>query len=351
MPIAAKACTNCVGITIHWVDDDFCQRSAVLELEPMTGDRTGRNLGEAFEKTLITFGIWPRIAHITTDGGSDFLLMLRLLEPSIPGFIADDNGLRCLAHILHNAVQSMFKALHCEGFENEEVALDRLDLKPAGNARQDLSDASQQPTPPPPEFHPSGGHEVTDFEVTLNKVRRLCFGVRCSDKRRHRLRERCRQCDVVYRVPKGDADGRWNTVYDMLTVFTYLREPLRLLCFDDARLMVSWPTPHEWDMISRFSEILRQYKEATLVMESEWDAGITWAFPMMDSLMSAVERFERTGVWGDEAVQQALQLSWETLRKYYHRMNQSVYYVCLFLDPQVKTCGEALGGSVATCSR
>jgi hypothetical protein len=324
MPFAAKFFTNCVGITIHWIDDDFCQRSAVVELEPITGDRTGRNLGEAFEKTLITFAIWPRFAHITTDGGSDFLLTLGLLEPSIPGFTADDNGLRCLAHILHNAVQSIFKALHCEGFENKEVTLDRLDLKPVGSARQDLSDASQQPTPPPPDFHTTG-HEVTDFQVTLNKVRRLCFGVQCSDKRRHLVRERCPECNVVYRVPKGDADGQWNSIYDMPTVLTYLREPLRLLCFDHARLMVSWPTPHEWDMISRFSEIMRQYKEATLLMESERDAGITWAFPMMDIVITAVERFGRTGVWADAAVEQAVQLSWETLRKYYHRMNQSVY--------------------------
>jgi hypothetical protein len=90
-------------------------------------------------------------------------------------------------------------------------------------------------------------------------------------------------------------------------------------------------------MINRFADILHEYKQATLVMESETEVSITWAFPMMDRLMGSVESFERTGIWGDEAVQQSLQLSWETLRKYYRHMNQSVYYVCLFLNPQVKT--------------
>jgi hypothetical protein len=141
---------------------------------------------------------------------------------------------------------------------------------------------------------------------------------------------------VDYRVPKGDATGRWNTVYDMLTSFLHLRQPLHLLCFDDPRLMTSWPTPHEWDIVDRFSDILKEYKEATLVMESETEVSITWAFPMMDRLMGTVERLERRGNWSDEAVQQSLQLSWESLRKYYRHMNQSVYYVCLFLDPQVK---------------
>jgi hypothetical protein len=48
------------------------------------------------------------------------------------------------------------------------------------------------------------------------------------------------------------------------------------------------------------------YKEATLVMESEPDVSIPWAFPMMDTLMSEVENFENRGIWGDHAVQQLL---------------------------------------------
>jgi hypothetical protein len=91
---------NCLGITIHRIDGDFCQRSTILELESIRGDRTGGNLAEAFEKTLATFGVWARIGHITTDEGSDMLLMVRNLAQSIPGFTADNNGLRCLAHIL-----------------------------------------------------------------------------------------------------------------------------------------------------------------------------------------------------------------------------------------------------------
>jgi hypothetical protein len=147
--------------------------------------------------------------------------MLRLLEPSIPGFLAENNGLRCLVHILHNAVQSMFTALHCEGFENEEVALDRLNLLPRGSQRQDLADVPERMTQHDSDSARSGP-EITDFEVTLTKVRRLCFGVRCSDKRRRRLRDKCHQCGVSYRVPKGDAEGRWNSVYDMLTVLLHL---------------------------------------------------------------------------------------------------------------------------------
>jgi hypothetical protein len=152
----------------------------------------------------------------------------------------------------------------------KEVALDRLNLKPSNALRQDLADMPEEEPTQTMQVRPPG-EEVTDFVVTLEKVRRLCFGVLCSDKRRRRLKEKCRQCDVDFRVPKGDAVGRWNTLYDMLSRFSSLRTPLHLLCFDDPCLMVSWPSPHEWEMITRCCDILQQYKAASLVMESESD--------------------------------------------------------------------------------
>jgi hypothetical protein len=85
----------------------------------------------------------------------------------------------------------MFTALHCEGFDNEEVALDRLNLKPSNAPRQDLADMPEEEPTQTMQVRPPG-EEVTDFAVTLKNVRRLCFGVRCSDKRRRRLKEKCR---------------------------------------------------------------------------------------------------------------------------------------------------------------
>jgi hypothetical protein len=55
----------------------------------------------------------------------------------------------------------------------------------------------------------------------------------------------------------------------------------------------------------------------------------------MRSLMEAVEEFNRVE-WGDMAIQQVLQLSWEVLSTHYLSMQQSIYYICLFLNPHVK---------------
>jgi hypothetical protein len=90
--------TNCPGITIHWIDSDFCQRSDVLELEPIISERTGRKLPEGSDKTLAKLGVGPRINLIPTHGGSDMLLMVRILEQLIPGFTAQNDRLRFLTH-------------------------------------------------------------------------------------------------------------------------------------------------------------------------------------------------------------------------------------------------------------
>jgi hypothetical protein len=90
--------TNCPGITSHWIDSDFCQRSDVLELEPIIGERTGRKLPEGSDKTLAKLGVGPRINLITTHGGSDMLLMVRILKQLIPGFTAQNDRLRFLTH-------------------------------------------------------------------------------------------------------------------------------------------------------------------------------------------------------------------------------------------------------------
>jgi hypothetical protein len=100
------------GITIQWTDSEFFVRNPALALEPLDGDKTGQNLAIAFERILRQFDLWPRVAHITTDEGSDFLNMQRRLAPLLPGFTFDNNGLRCLAHVINNAIHRMFTAMH-----------------------------------------------------------------------------------------------------------------------------------------------------------------------------------------------------------------------------------------------
>jgi hypothetical protein len=93
---------NSQGITIDWIDSDFCQRSDVLELEPIVGERTGRKLPEGSDKTLAKLGVGPRINLITTHGGSDMLLVVRIRNNCFPALPLRTTDFAFL-HILSNA--------------------------------------------------------------------------------------------------------------------------------------------------------------------------------------------------------------------------------------------------------
>jgi hypothetical protein len=210
--------------------------------------------------------------------------MIRRLAPLLPDFTFENNGLRCLAHPINNAIRRMFTVMHCDGFDSEEVAANRLNILPMGAERQDIEDMPDNQerrdnTGP----IPAGSNvEVLDFERVLNKIRRLVYSVRLSDKRRRALGRHCQHTDISYRVPTLGHLGRWNSTHDMLDNILHLQRPLRLLSLDDRRLDMWLPTAHEWDMVKRFKEILAKYKEATVVMESQENLTITLAFPVVD---------------------------------------------------------------------
>jgi hypothetical protein len=197
---------------MHWTRNDFFVHNAVLGSEPRNGDQTGQNLAIAFERILQQFGLWPRVTHVTANKGSAFLNMLRRLPPLLPGFTFGNNGLRCLAHLINNAIHCMFTAMHCEGFESEDVAVDRLHILSMGAGRQDLEDL---PDDQQYEAQPRDT-QVLDFERVLNKLRRLVCSVRLSDKRRRTLERHCLHTNRRYRVPTLDPVGRWNSTHDIL---------------------------------------------------------------------------------------------------------------------------------------
>jgi hypothetical protein len=99
-----------------------------------------------------------------------------------------------------------------------------------------------------------------------------------------------------------DCTGRRNSAHGMLKIITDLQCPLRLLSTDDPRLGQCWPTAQEWVIIKSFKEILAQYKEAVLLRQSSQEVTITRAFPVLDKLMEATEKFHSTGRCGDDVI-------------------------------------------------
>jgi hypothetical protein len=329
-----------LGITVHWCTRDFKLHSTLLNMQPLTADRTGDYLAVIFERSLRTFGLWPRVFHVTTDNGTDMLRMVCLLGLRIPDFDALQQGLRCICHTVNIAVKDMFGRMQCEGFEDEEAAAYALGIRPVVDDQSYVNWDGVQPLEIEHDIiddpSPASEAELDDLEHLLRKVRTLVVAIRRSPKRKRALQAHYRIYPELRALkPQLDIQGRWNSIHFMFSRLLYMKLPLQHVCTDDPKLGRYWPTDREWALIAKFTRVLKAYKDATEVLSAEKRITVEWVIPIMDALMGAVEDFRKED-WGDEAMKQALHLGWEALQGYYSQMKQPVYYVGLFLNPRVK---------------
>lgn len=90
-----------LGITAHWMTDEFLMRSVVLALKEIDGAHTGKNMAVLIKHTLDQFSITDKLYCITADNTSNNLTMARELKHLIPHFEPEENLHGCVAHVVN----------------------------------------------------------------------------------------------------------------------------------------------------------------------------------------------------------------------------------------------------------
>lgn len=72
-----------LGVTAHWINDDWMPKEILIGFEPLTGCHTAENLVESLVKVLDRFHLIDRLQAITTDNASNMTKMMRLLQQYI----------------------------------------------------------------------------------------------------------------------------------------------------------------------------------------------------------------------------------------------------------------------------
>ena len=93
-----------MGITIHWLDNNWVLKSYLLRLCPLYKKHSGRNLFKVLLETLKDFNIDTNILTITCDNASNNNILIDLFydynKSRIPnGYFIKD--IRCLAYIIN----------------------------------------------------------------------------------------------------------------------------------------------------------------------------------------------------------------------------------------------------------
>jgi hypothetical protein len=129
-----------MGITVHFLSKDLHFTSGLLDFIPLTQGHTGREQCGILVDVLNQYNLLHRVLSITTDNASCNDTLMRAFtthqlntpatplsdgqNPVLPVNFTPENGhVRCMAHILNLACQSILKTLHSEGSAVTEAYL------------------------------------------------------------------------------------------------------------------------------------------------------------------------------------------------------------------------------------
>jgi len=156
----------------------------------------------------------------------------------------EDGQIRCLAHVLNLAAQTILKTLRSEALECE------VDLASA-------------------ECDDSIHNNEVDPATTLSKLRQMVAKVQSSNLLWEALQEDDQWRRLNWLVPIFDVLVHWNSTYKMIERALYLRPALeRLLAVDNSRKFSKARIPltlstTDWDTLERVSKILCLFVDAT----------------------------------------------------------------------------------------
>jgi hAT family C-terminal dimerisation region len=263
--------------------------------------------------TLEEFDIIQKLYCITTDNAKNNIKMAEHLakmlaiedvewDPTI-------NHVRCLTHIINLVVQEF---------------LDTLQIA-----------------------SPAGNEITTSFRSTLLKVRKIAKSIRSSPQRWEVFQRACRAFEIKPITIPLDVPTRWDSGYDMLEPFIYLRRPICRYLDDfeealgDLRLM-----PEEWDQAEILLFFLMPFKRCTKRFEcSHTEPEIEYTFYAYNTMYNHIDDVKdalklKPGLGSIPSAPfmlAAILAMEETLKIYYDQTKiPTVYGDAMILDPRSK---------------
>lgn len=116
-----------LGVTAHWIDEEWSFRSLAIGFEPLKGSHTGTNLAATMVTLLEEFELDNKPFFLTTDNASNMVTMAKELEASLGSevFSAENNHISCIGHVINLVVQTAIVAgLKAQAPENTDSSED-----------------------------------------------------------------------------------------------------------------------------------------------------------------------------------------------------------------------------------
>jgi hypothetical protein len=266
-----------LGVTGHWIDSSWEVRNEALAFKRLRGSHTAENIAAVVQKIMQEWKITPAIRAITADNAAvndKFFTCLEKLQPTIT---RADTQVRCMAHVINLAAQTILRNLNAEAPDDGIPGGDGEDVPPAPFRRQQ---AARQHAP-----------TVRAPGVILTTVRQVFNKVRSSNLLFEALEAQCNAKKIAFLRPIKDVKTRWNSTHALICRALELKPALKQLCSSDKRLRPFRLLGEEWLLLEDLRDLLKSFVTATEALSGGLYPTISFQLPYFAVLMQNLETF------------------------------------------------------------
>ena len=316
-----------LAVTAHWINIRYEKFNTLIGFERLRGSHTAGNMADVLVKVLNMYGIREAINCITADNATVNDGIFLDLELEMTEWSQENGQIRCLAHVLNLAAQTVLKTLRSEADEREvDLASDDQHNQPINN-------------------------EV-DPATTLHKLRQILAKIRSSNLLWESLQEDAQRKRLNWLVPILDVRVRWNSTHKMIQRALHLRPALeRLLAIDNSQKFSKARIPltlshSDWKTLERFEKILSLFVDATEFASGSSYPTLSSQLPYYQYLQNSLheliekERERENNIAPDTAAYKI----WAAADDAYRKLNQywvktdsnTGQVIATILDPRMK---------------
>ncbi|KAK7034322.1 HAT family dimerization domain-containing protein [Favolaschia claudopus] len=350
------------GVTGHYIDsppdspEDWSLKSDQLAYTPIEGNHSGDNLAKILVRTLDRYDLREKMGWGTADNASNNDTCMkcagREVDPLKLRWDPVERRVRCMEHSVHlaakhfitrvspisaKAVVAKAKKLRKElKAANPDLDDDEIDALLAAEDEEENEESDED-----------NEGEVAKPKDALGKALALVKQVRASPQAQAFFKKMCAESGTPVLQLLGWIRTRWASMFTFLDRLILLRPAVSrfVLLADDSPevpnlVKKSYVTfrlsRQDWDQLAKIHEVLQEPANIQQSFSSARHPTVWRTLPLLEALAETWRNMAATERFAD--MRDAIYAGLENVEKWYPKTDDTdVYFICLALDPNIKT--------------